>query len=133
MLEYGDHLLEQSRSFSLSRVQSLKLPNGGCRGCECTDLQTYLVVMAVSTVRRRNLTIVRTCHRRWMLLIFAFDATSFSRRSPDFHSSLKPGNFLLPRFGLIEFSQSSSSRMILRVVRPGGEREGVPRILCELL
>ena len=55
-----------------------------------------------------------TCHRVRMLLIFAFDAPTFWRRSPDFQSSLIPGIFFLPRFGLIEFSHSSRSRMILR-------------------
>jgi len=67
-----------------------------------------------------------------MLLILAFDRAIFSRRSPDFHRSLKPG-FFLRRFELIEFSHSSRSRIILRIVRATQEREAKSRVLFQLL
>jgi hypothetical protein len=102
LLEHGEDLLEHSCHFRLNHV----------RRCECADLQPRLAVVVVSIVLR-NLSTSRTCHRVRTLLIFAFDAANFSRRSPDFHSSLRPGSFFLPRFGLIEFSHSSRSRMIL--------------------
>ena len=89
--------------------------------------------MVVSTICPQNLRAPCTCHRVRTLLIFALDATIFSRRSPDFHSSLRPGSFFLPMFGCIEFSQSSRSSTILRHRQTGGEREARPRVLCELL
>ena len=68
-----------------------------------------------------------------MLLILAFDATIFSRRSPDFHSSLILGSFFLPKSGLIELSHLSRSRIILFIVRPVCKREAGPHVLFELL
>jgi len=130
LLEHSEHLLEQSCRFSLSRVNS---PKGRCRRCECADLQSHLGVTMVSTVHLRNLNAPRTCHRARMLRILAFDAIIFSRRSPDFHSCLKPGSFFLPRFGLIAFNHSSISRMILRLIRPVCEQEARLRVLCQLL
>ena len=131
MLEHGEHLLELSRHFGVNRVQSSK---DHIRRYECADLKSCLdVVVVVSTVRLRNLSEPRTCHRARTLPIFAFDATNFSRRSPDFHSSLRPGSFFLPRFGLIEFSHPSRSPRILRH-RQTRQRMGArPRVLCELL
>ena len=84
------------------------------RRCECADLQSHLTAVIVNAVRLCNLSAPPTCHRERILLIFAFDATTFLCRSPDLHSSLSPGIFFLPRFGLIEFSHSSRSRTILR-------------------
>ena len=146
LLEHGDYLfylLEQSCRLRLSGVHSPKdhvcfrlsrvhSPKYQVRRCECADLQSHLAVV-VSTVRFRNLSAPRTCHRVRTLLILAFNATIFSRRSPDFHISLSPGIFFFPRFGLIEFSHSSRSPMILRIVRPVREQEVRPRVLRELL
>ena len=103
LLEHGEYLLEQGCRFRLSRVQSGK----------CADLQSDLGVTAISRVCLRTLGALCTCHRLRTLPIITFDATNFSRMSPDFHNSLRLGSFFFPRFGLIEFSQSSRSRMIL--------------------
>ena len=134
LLEHREYLLEESCRFRLSGVHSpkdhVRFPLSRVhsskyhvRRCECANLQSHLAVKVVSTVSIRNLSAPRTCHRVRMLLILAFNATIFSRRSPDFHSSLRPGSFFLPRLGLIEFSHSSRSPMILRIVRPVRERE----------
>ena len=109
-MEHGEYLLEQSSCFRLSRAHS---PEDHVRRYECADLQPRLAVMVISTVRLRNPSADRTCHRARMLLIFTFDAANLSRRSPDFHNSLRPDRFFLPRFGWIEFSHSSRSRRIL--------------------
>ena len=142
LLEHGGYLLDQSCRLRLSGVHSPKdhvyfrlsrvhSPKYQVRRCECADLQSHLAVVVVSTVRFRNLH-PRTCHRVRTLLILAFNATSFSRRSPDFHNSIRPGNLLLPRLGLIEVSHSSKSPMTLRIVRPVREQEARPRVLGEL-
>ena len=139
LLEYAEYLLEHagyllellelSCRFGMNRVQSAK---DHVRRYECADLKSHLVVVVVSIVRLRNLSGPRTCHRVRMLLIFAVTAANFSRRSPDFHSSLRPGLFFLPRFGLIEFSHSSRS---CRTLHPpivwsdpaaNGKREAYP-------
>ena len=75
----------------------------------------------------------RTCHRLRMLLILVFDATIFSRRSPDLQSSFSLGSLFLPKSGLIELSHPSSSCIILCIVRPVRERAEGPHIPCELL
>ena len=114
LLEHGGYLLELLElrcRFGMNRVQS---PKDHVRRYECADLKSHLVVVVVNKVRLRNLSAPRTCHRVRMLLIFAFTAANFSRKSPDFHSSLRPGLFFLPGFGLIEFSHSSRSRRTLR-------------------
>ena len=126
----GVHLSKDHVRFPLSRVHSSKYHV--CR-CKCANLQSHLVVKVVSPVSIRNLSAPRTCHRVRMLLILVFNATSFSRRSPDFHSSLRPGSLFLSRLGLIEFSHLSRSLMILRIVRPVCEREARPHALCEVL
>ena len=65
-----------------------------------------------------------TCHRLRMQLILVFDATSYSRRSPDFQS-LKTKQFLLAR---------SRSRIILHIhVRPVRKQDAGPHVPCELL
>ena len=137
LLKHGGYLLELlglSSRFGVNRVQS---PKNYVRRYECADLKSHLVVMVVSVVRPRNLSGPRTCHRVRMLLIFAFTVANFSRRSPDFHTSLRPGLFFLPRFGLVEFSHSSRSR---RTLGPpivwsdpaaNGERQ-TGSVLCEL-
>ena len=106
LLEHGEYLLEHSCHFCLNHV----------RRCECADLQPHLAIGDGSQhdSSPKNSSTTRTCHRVRTPLIFAFDATNLTRRSPDFHSALRPGSFFCPRFGLIEFSQSSRSRMILR-------------------
>ena len=103
--------MEQSCRFCLSRVHS---PKDHVRRCECADLQSHLDVMVVSTVRPYDLSAPRTCHRARTPLIFAFNATNFSCRSPAFHNCLIPGSFFLPRSGLIEFSHASRPCRILR-------------------
>ena len=107
LLEHGEYLLERSRHFGLSRKDHAR------RG-KCAKLHSHLAVMVINTVQLRNLSAPLTCHRVRMLLIFAFDAANFSLRSPDFHTSLGPGSFFLPRFGLISLSQFSRSPRTLR-------------------
>ena len=117
LLEHGEYLLELSCHFGLSRIHSPKVPKDQVRRCQCAELKSHLAVMDGSQhdppLPKPGHHLVRTCHRVRTLLIFAFDATNFSRRSPDLHSALRPGSFFFPRFGLTEFSQSSRSRMIL--------------------
>ena len=110
LLENGEYLLEHRCRFRLSRVHSAK--DHVCR-CESANLQSHLDVMVVSTFRLRKVGDPRTCHRVRIPPVFAFNATNFSRRSPDFHSSLRPDSFFFPRFGLIVFSHSSRSRKML--------------------
>ena len=81
----------------------------------------------------RTLVSPRTCHRLRILLILAFAATIFSRRSPDFHSSLRLGSFFLPKSGLIVLSHLSRSRTILCIVRQACAREAGPHVLVEFL
>ena len=67
-----------------------------------------------------------------MLLTLAFAAASFSRRSPDFHSSFRLGSCFLPKSGLIELRHLLRSRNSVDCqTRP--QTAGRTPLPCELL